>query len=310
MRARFTVPVAAITIAGILISQTTEQSAMSTVGLTAKDIESNFMEEILRSKDSFWLPSMGQAGKKAAIALSEAQRVAVVRTLGAFLKRVVMSDAFQAAYAAKIKDTHNAVNHGIKDLNAMPADPMATAQRQTAVQMAKLLRTFPHDVLKTAFAQDHTNWAEQIKEGEPEEKARAQKMIARAKTIAPLMQSNPEEFRKAYSLLKCIELGGPDTEAALNAEADNAEAEVTKRMQQQAWDEHNFRKVLKAKLTAFVAECSNVDYAAETTTKNGRKIFVNPAYERKSGTWKAMYRAGRAPSLAALEIARGWLKEL
>jgi hypothetical protein len=37
---------------------------------------------------------------------------------------------------------------------------------------------------------------------------------------------------------------------------------------------------------------------------------VNPAYEKKSVIWKAMFRAGKGPSAAGVEVARAWLKEL
>ena len=39
-----------------------------------------------------------------------------------------------------------------------------------------------------------------------------------------------------------------------------------------------------------------MDYAAATVQKSGVRVFVNPAYEKKSRTWKAMYRAGKLPT--------------
>jgi hypothetical protein len=53
-----------------------------------------------------------------------------------------------------------------------------------------------------------------------------------------------------------------------------------------------------------------VDFAAQTVQQGNRVKFVNPAYERKGYLWKAMYRAGKAPTGAMAEFARAWLKEL
>jgi hypothetical protein len=63
-------------------------------------------------------------------------------------------------------------------------------------------------------------------------------------------------------------------------------------------------------LTQLVAEAPTVDFAAQTIQKGSSRVFVNPAYETKSITWKAIYRAGKATSSAGVEIARAWLKEL
>ena len=76
------------------------------------------------------------------------------------------------------------------------------------------------------------------------------------------------------------------------------------------WDQHNLRGALKRVLTQVVAEAPTVDYAAKTVQKSGSEVFVNPAYEKKSVIWKAMFRAGKGPSAAGVEVARAWLKEL
>ena len=82
------------------------------------------------------------------------------------------------------------------------------------------------------------------------------------------------------------------------------------RSEQNAWDEYNLKVVLKKKLTALAAEASTVDFTAQLKDEAGRKVFVNPDHERRSYLWKAMYRAGKAPTAAVLEIANTWLKEL
>jgi hypothetical protein len=39
-------------------------------------------------------------------------------------------------------------------------------------------------------------------------------------------------------------------------------------------------------------------------------MFVNPAYESKSHSWKMLYRLGKEPTMAAAAAAEAWLKEL
>lgn len=88
------------------------------------------------------------------------------------------------------------------------------------------------------------------------------------------------------------------------------QASAQKDNEQLMWDEHNLRGGLKRVLTQIVAEAPTVDFAAQTVQKGSVKVFVNPSYEKKSITWKAMYRAGKGPTAAGLEIAKAWLKEL
>jgi len=77
-----------------------------------------------------------------------------------------------------------------------------------------------------------------------------------------------------------------------------------------AKDDHNLKAVLKKQLTAFVALVPTVDFAAATAHKGGTTRFVKPAYESKGAVWKACFRAGKGPAMAALQIAQAWLKEL
>jgi hypothetical protein len=45
------------------------------------------------------------------------------------------------------------------------------------------------------------------------------------------------------------------------------------------------------------------------TVAAGRtKKLANPAYEKKSDLWKAMFRAGKAPTLATSDMAKARLK--
>jgi hypothetical protein len=53
-----------------------------------------------------------------------------------------------------------------------------------------------------------------------------------------------------------------------------------------------------------------VNFAAPTVEKGETEVFVNPADERQGALWKACFRAGAAPTAAALALAKAWLAEL
>ncbi|MET0243318.1 MAG: hypothetical protein ABW174_07615, partial [Flavitalea sp.] len=60
----------------------------------------------------------------------------------------------------------------------------------------------------------------------------------------------------------------------------------------------------------FLEVTSDIDFNAQLKEKNGKMIFVNPAYEGKSADWKRAFRSGREAVLAARSFAQEWLKEL
>lgn len=293
------------------------QSAIATLGLN-----DNVLKDTLLRVSA---PRVPAASLAAARLMTPDQRNAAVREICAAMKALAGTDVFQRAYAEFIKQEYDAVDHGLKqeapsatgevDIEKM----LQNAQFQTAVQMAMMFRDFPTEALQSAFEQNMQEWEEAIKnrDTDPEERASAQKKLAEAKALAPLLESDPEKFKKTYSLLKSAEIGGPSTEAGLIAAADAMKGDdrkraedQRKRTEQSRWDQYNFRSFLKKRLTDLVAAAATVDFDAQTQKVNGRDVFVNPAYERQSGEWKLMYRAGRGPVTAAADFAKVWLREL
>lgn len=62
------------------------------------------------------------------------------------------------------------------------------------------------------------------------------------------------------------------------------------------WEEsypENQLLFIKKHLENFLTTTADIDFAAETVNKNGKKIFVSQAYERKGHYWKMAYRAGK-----------------
>lgn len=67
------------------------------------------------------------------------------------------------------------------------------------------------------------------------------------------------------------------------------------------------RKMLKGYLDL----AATVDFSAQTTSNPyGKKIFVNPSYQAKSGDWKMCYRGGKELNDAVRPLVKQWLTEL
>lgn len=67
---------------------------------------------------------------------------------------------------------------------------------------------------------------------------------------------------------------------------------------------------VKQRLQQFIAETEGVDFTATTTLKNGKQLFDNPAYERKSNRWKMAYRAGKDVVETSRTFVQAWIQEI
>jgi hypothetical protein len=260
---------------------------------------------------------LGQKQLTAAKALSEPMRIALIKELGAAAKAIVMAPEFLAAHEAYIAKEFKAANHGlkVKDIeklanegNASAADITQAVQRQMAEVYVRMAMNTRMQDLKQMFDVASADWAKDASRPNRSaaDKAKDAKLLAGTQAIKDLSVTEPDKFRRGYAVLLSTAAGGPDSEAALFG----AEERGKKEEEQLMWDKYNLRGAVKRVLTQAVAEAPTVDFAAKTELKGGVLVFVNPAYEKKSLTWKAMYRAGKATAGAGVEIARAWLKEL
>lgn len=79
------------------------------------------------------------------------------------------------------------------------------------------------------------------------------------------------------------------------------------------WQERypgDFNSLIKMRLKKLLELTDNVDFKAETKIVDGRKIFVNAAYEEKNPEWKMAFRAGKEVTEITRAFAKQWLKEL
>lgn len=67
---------------------------------------------------------------------------------------------------------------------------------------------------------------------------------------------------------------------------------------------------VKKRLQEFLNETADIDFEAELITKNGKKYFVNRAYESKGNRWKMAFRAGKDVITTARTFAEKWMSEI
>lgn len=293
------------------------QGGISAIGVTESALQSQ-IERVSRQKgDGLAISVLDSKQLAAARALSEPLQVALAKELATAAKAIMMSPAFQSAHDAFIAKEYKAVNHGLKVKSLEQAAQQATSKDGAAELELKMKREMSAiyvqmametsiENLKMMFDASLKDWSEQANKPKASDRAKYAKLVTRAQAIKDLSASDPDKFRRGYAVLRSAENDGLDTEEALFG----AQASSQKDNEQLMWDQHNLRGALKRVLSQVVAEAPTVDFAAQTVQKNSSRVFVNPVYEKKSVTWKAMYRAGKGPTAAGLEIARAWLKEL
>ncbi|MBN9658456.1 MAG: hypothetical protein J0H49_09780 [Acidobacteria bacterium] len=298
--------------AALITSSYAWEGAMLRLGLKEADIQ-RIAEQECRKDYLGELPYGTSMARKAMKGMTEEERAQAVREVAAIAKALVLSPTFEKAHDEYIKKRYNAVNYGMKvqsqeeKIQAASKNPdamVADMQRQVGIQLAKSYSQMDVSSLKMVFDQDMENW-KQSAAGTGSDAAKYRKILAKGNALKPLQQSNPEEFRKGYAVLKSSEMGGPDNWAELQAGGDVA----AKEEQQRNYNQYSLRPVLKKKLAEFVKLARSVDYEAQTTTTGVRK-FVKPDYERRPNNWKLLFRVGKAPSLAAVQVAEQMMKEL
>lgn len=80
-----------------------------------------------------------------------------------------------------------------------------------------------------------------------------------------------------------------------------------------AWEEMypaSVKSMIKTRLQQLLAATGNIDYNAQTVTRDGLKRFVKPDYERKPKEWKMAFRAGKEVTETVRDFAKQWLQEV
>jgi hypothetical protein len=259
------------------------------------------------------LPYIPAAATAAAYVLSDPARVTLVETVGSALKTLVTSAAYLAEHDAFIKSEYKGVDHGLKGVvsleEAMKKQDFKQAEaisaRMRVAMTVEQVQVVPGDALKADLMENLPKWKQQAANPKNSERAKYQKMVTKAESIATLPASD-EKFKRGYAVIQSIDTDGPDTEDAVYA----MHAKYKQEQEQAAYDAHSLKGQLRQQLTTFVAIASKVNFNAPTVEKNRQTKFVNPADEKQGAIWKACFRAGEAPTAAALKLAKAWLAEL
>ena len=224
-----------------------------------------------------------------------------------------MSAAYLADHDAFVKSEHQGVDHGLKGVvtleDAMKKQDFKQAEaisaRMRVAMTVDQVNIVPGDALKADLMENLPKWKQQAANPKNSERAKYQKMVAKAQSIETLPGSD-EKFKRGYAVIQSIDADGPDTEDAVYA----IHAKYKQEQEQAAYDAHSLKGQLKQQLTTFVAIASKVNFNAPTVEKNKKTMFVNPADEKQGAIWKACFRAGEPSTAAALKLAKAWLAEL
>lgn len=73
---------------------------------------------------------------------------------------------------------------------------------------------------------------------------------------------------------------------------------------------NNPKPMIKNWLKSFLDRSSDIDFNAQLKDVKGKKVFVNPEYEKKDYQWKLFFRAGKETIDAGRKFSQSWLKEL
>ena len=285
------------------------QSPLSAVGWTEERVAS--IAETFFTNSSHVLPqngSMPAAIKQRWIGRSPAERAQAIRDLALHAKRYVQTPAFEKLYDGWIQSRYRAVNHGIKiNRNApMTVEQGNATMSAAAAEMAKAFEQLPADALRMILTQD----IDTVKNSASDQD---KKMLARYRRVESLIGSNLAEARKQYAIAKSMQMLGQSDESqaqAKLAEGVKAGAELKRQEEQRAYDEHNLKTEIRRRLTGFIALAESIDFAAPTQRLAGKMVFTNREFEGKPHEWKLLYRLGKEPTMAAVAVAKQWLREM
>ena len=215
-------------------------------------------------------------GAKGAKNILPTNRVAVVNKLVEYAKKHSKSDEFKKAYA----NYRTAV---------MPKAPEYVLETEENVRAAEKTR------LEQALKMAETNLNStnpKIKNGAPASIERIKKeMEALNDPKNPTVKKRLDDDKKYY-------------DAIMKSHAQELEKFNTKLPEDPA-------VLIKRRLEEILAITADVDYGGELKDGyKGKKVFVNPLYEKKPKDWKLAYRAGKPTTDAVRAAAENWLKEL
>jgi len=154
-----------------------------------------------------------------------------------------------------------------------------------------------------------TGMIEQYKKSVAETEANMKKSDSSMKKIfEPILVSLRQELKNAEDpnnkMLANYKKNYPEMLKSLEASNKQQLADWEAKYPSDKW------LFIKERLKHFMEETGNIDFAAQLIEKNGKKYFVNPAYEHKGNNWKLAFRAGKEVIEPARAFVQGWVAEI
>ena len=200
-------------------------------------------------------------------------RTAVAKDLLAYTKQYVNTDAFKKEYA-QLKESNKPREYNIQTPEQMRTEMIDMYKKSIAETEAALNKADAN--MKPIFENVLVENRKQLKDIEDPKN----KMIANyTKNYEALLKSNRQSYNRSL----------------------------------QEWENKypsNHLLFVKQRLLTFLEEMKDIDFSATLTVKNGKKIFVNPDYERKGSYWKMGFRAGKEVVEPARTFVQQWLTEI
>lgn len=225
-------------------------------------------------KESFMFGYLQYYGARNIKKIATGDREVVAKDLLAYTKQYVQSEAFKKEYAA----------------NRLASKPIPPAAAKTEEQVRKeKIDEMKADIAKTEKS---------LKAVQPDLKKVFEDALKQ-------QQKMLKEFEDPNNKTMKIIVDGEKRNHEYNVNAYN------KRMQQ--WEEsmpENPLTLVKKRLEQMLEITKDVDFDAELTEKYGRKVFVNPTYERKHANWKFAFRAGKELTGTVRAFAEKWVSEI
>lgn len=206
-----------------------------------------------------------------------------------------------------------------KAFTALPAAARAAVVNASFAWMKVTVNSAP---FKTAYAQEREN----MKPGPPQAEGAVDAELKRkqdeqakqtedARKMLAMVPAAQRAEMEAMLRATDAQMKSPEMVAMMRQQivADRAAAQETYQADLKKWQEDypaNPLVLVARRLQRFLDVSADVDFSARTTTRDGKTVFVDSAYEEKPGEWKMCFRAGRDAVTAARAAATAWLREL
>ena len=253
------------------------------MSFTAKNVVADVWQQLgiskekgLRNIESSFLNGYFQYyGAEKVKSILTGDRVAIAKDLMVYTKQQISSESFKKQYEKERQ-------------SAKPVHYPLEAKTKEAIRQEKI-----SEAEKT------------IRETEANYKNMTPEIVKALQPTIELLKKNIKEYKDPNS--KMIELLYQSEKINVeNREKDYQEAVKNWETAYPA----DYRELVRRRLQKFVELAKTVDFSAELKIVNGKKKFVNPAYEYQTPEWKQIFRAGKDVIEPAVAFAGQWISEL